>query len=142
MIIYTKAVHDISSDQLEGFFANWPDPPSPTTHLRVLQNSAEVLLALDDETGRVVGFVNALSDGVLCAFVPLLEVLPAYQGQGIGRELMRGIVDQLGPLYAVDLMCDPDLQLYYQQLGMRPAVGMMFRDYDRQSGRLVGVSDD
>jgi len=34
------------------------------------------------------------------------------------------------------------LQPYYQQLGMRPAVGMMSRDYDRQSGRLLGVSDD
>ena len=39
------------------------------------------MLARDD-AGRVVGFVTAISDGVLSAYIPLLEVLPEYQGAG------------------------------------------------------------
>jgi len=49
-----------------------------------------------------------LGDGVLTAFIPWLEVLPGYQGQGIGAELMRRILDGTDRFYSVDLVCDAD----------------------------------
>ena len=63
-------------------------------------------LALDGDA--VVGFVTAASDGVLSAFIPLLEVLPAYRDRGIGAELVRRLLGQLDDLYMVDLCCDAD----------------------------------
>jgi ribosomal protein S18 acetylase RimI-like enzyme len=134
VISYTDSVQGIVADQLHGFFVGWPEPPSPQTHLALLQNSAHVVLALDDETGHVVGFVTAISDGVLAAYIPLLEVLPAYQGQGMGQELMRRVLEELSQLYAVDLVCDPELEPFYARLGMRRAVAMTVRNYARQSG--------
>jgi ribosomal protein S18 acetylase RimI-like enzyme len=134
VISFTSSVENITADQLHGFFVGWPNPPSPQTHLALLQNSAHVVLALDDETGHVVGFVAAISDGVLTAYISLLEVLPAYQGQGISQELMRRVLEELGRLYAVDLVCDPELEPFYARLGMRRAVAMMIRNYERQSG--------
>jgi ribosomal protein S18 acetylase RimI-like enzyme len=131
---YLTSAEGISPHQLHGFFVGWPNPPSPETHLDILQHSDAVVLAVDEQTGRVVGFINALSDGVLSAFIPLLEVLPAYQGRGIGSELVRRMVALLGNLYAVDVMCDTDVQPFYARLGMQPAQGMMLRRYDRQSG--------
>jgi GNAT superfamily N-acetyltransferase len=131
---YLSSADAITADHLHGFFVGWPDPPSPETHLAILRRSAAVTLAVDEETGRVVGFVNALSDGVLCAFIPLLEVLPDYQRRGIGQELVRRLLAQLGDLYAVDLLCDADVQPFYARLGMQPAQGMMLRRYERQSG--------
>jgi GNAT superfamily N-acetyltransferase len=131
---YLSSADAITADHLHGFFVGWPDPPSPETHLAILRRSAAVALAVDEETGRVVGFVNALSDGVLCAFIPLLEVLPDYQRRGIGQELVRRLLAQLGDLYAVDLLCDADVQPFYARLGMQPAQGMMLRRYERQSG--------
>jgi hypothetical protein len=35
--------------------------------------------------------------------------------------------------YQVDLICEPDVQPFYEKLGMRRAVGMIVRNYDRQS---------
>jgi len=138
MITYTNSVAGITADRLDGFFVGWPNPPSPETHLKLLVNSDEVILALDDETGNVVGFINVISDGVLCAFVPLLEVAPAYQGRGIGQELAQRMLRKLGDFYAVDLLCDPELQSFYARLTphMQPAVGMMLRNYQRQSGTI------
>ena len=89
---------------------------------------------MDSVTGQVVGFINAISDGVLTAYIPLLEVLPAYQGQGIGATLVTRLLARLDHLYMVDLLCDADVQPFYARLGMRPATGMMVRHYDRQSG--------
>ncbi len=134
MLFYSDSVEGLTADQLDGFFVGWPNPPCPQTHLKLLQNSAHVVLAVDEETGNVVGFVTAISDEVLTAHIPLLEVLPAYQGRGIGGELMRRVLEQLSKLYAVDLLCDPELQAFYERLGMRRAVGMMVRNYERQSG--------
>ena len=135
MIAYTDSVKRISVDNLRGFFVGWPNPPSPQTHLRLLANSDHVVLAVDDETGNVVGFVTAISDGVLSACIPLLEVLPAYQRHGIGRELMRRMLDKLDGLYKVDVTCDRELEPFYARFGMIPAPCCMMRlDFERQSG--------
>jgi ribosomal protein S18 acetylase RimI-like enzyme len=86
-----------------------------------------VVLAREDDAGRVIGFVTAISDGVLSAFIPLLEVLPEWQGQGIGSELVRRILGDLEKFYMVDLMCDPELQPFYERFEMMLLGGMGLR---------------
>ncbi len=50
--------------------------------LAALRGSFRAVVAIDDSSGRVAGLVNTISDGVLTAFIPWLEVLPDYQGHG------------------------------------------------------------
>ena len=135
MIRYVDSLEGISAGQLRGgFFEGWGNAPSPETHLRILQGSAHVMLALDDQTGNVVGFITAISDGVLAAYIPLLEVLPEYKNQGIGTALVRRMLAQLQHLYMIDLLCDPDVQPFYERLGMHRSHGMLVRNYENQSG--------
>ncbi|MFH1687946.1 MAG: GNAT family N-acetyltransferase [bacterium] len=136
MIVYTSSPGDLSPSQLEGFFVGWPKPPSREAHLKMLHQASHVVLAVDDEIGRVVGFVNAISDGVLAAYLPLLEVLPEYQGRGIGKELMRKILQEIGDLYIIDLVCDDGLVAYYEGFGFKPGRTMMIRNYERQAGSV------
>ena len=91
-IAFQADLHGITPERLQGFFLGWPNPPAPATHLRLLAGSNYVELAVDSVTGQVVGFINAISDGVLTAYIPLLEVLPAYQGQGIGATLVTRLL--------------------------------------------------
>jgi|SRR5688572_26729555 len=134
MIRYTESLDGIEPQDLDGFFVGWPNPPSPETHLRLLNGSDHAILAIDETTGRVVGFVTAVSDGVLSAYIPHLEVLTDYQGQGIGSELTRRMLWRLRTLSMVDLHCDETLQPFYERLGMRRACGMAIRNYDQQAG--------
>lgn len=134
-ICYVDELDGIRPEQMQGFFVGWPDPPSPQTLYRVLLNSTQIVLAIAGESGRVIGFVNALSDGVMSAYLPLLEVLPEYQGRGIGRELVRRMLQKLEGLYAVDLACDEALVPFYERFGFRPGRAMLLRDYPNQSGR-------
>lgn len=85
------------------------------------------MLAVDTATGQVVGFVTALTDGVLSGFIPLLEVLPAYQGRGIGQALMQRMLARLEHLPNVDLLCDPDVVPFYERFGMKGVAGMVLR---------------
>ncbi len=132
IIIYTDLLDTITADQLQGFFVGWGNPPTPETHLRLLHGSYKVWLALAE--GRVVGFISAISDGVLAAFIPNLEVLSAYQGQGIGSELVKRMLASLSHLYSIDLMCDDNVVPFYERLGLRHAGGMLVRNYHNQTG--------
>lgn len=134
MISYRERLGEIRADQLSGFFVGWPNPPSAETHLRILQGSSDVVLAVDGATDLVVGFITAITDGVLSAYIPLLEVVPTFQGRGIGSELMRRMLARLDGLYMIDLLTDPDTRSFYSRQGMRPATGMMIRNFDRQAG--------
>jgi ribosomal protein S18 acetylase RimI-like enzyme len=134
MITYIDSLKEISSKQLVGFFVGWQNPPSPDTHLQLLKYSYEIILAIDDETQQVVGFITATSDGVLSAYIPFLEVLPTYQGQGIGTELTRRMLEKLKDFYMIDLTCDSELEPFYERFGMRHGIGMMLRNHGKQSG--------
>jgi ribosomal protein S18 acetylase RimI-like enzyme len=137
MITYTHSLEDVTPDHLRGgFFVGWPNPPSPETHYRILANSYKIVLARNIES-MVVGFVTSVSDGVSAAYIPHLEVLPVYQKRGIGSELVRRLLNQLGDLYMIDLVCDPQLQPYYERFGMHAITGMVLRNYERQSGAPI-----
>jgi len=134
MIVYTASLERVSDDMLDGgFFVDWPNPPSASAHMKILDGSYLVWLAIDESTNKVVGFINAISDGVLSAYIPLLEVLPEYQGRGIGSELVKRTLDSLKNLYMIDVLCDEHLQEYYGKFGMQSATGVFARNYARQS---------
>ncbi|KIL45027.1 acetyltransferase [Jeotgalibacillus soli] len=44
----------------------------------MLKDSDKVVLAFDEKPNQVVGFSTSVSDGALSAYIPFLEVLPAY----------------------------------------------------------------
>ena len=128
-IRYTDSLDEVAPADLQGFWAGWPTPPSPEVHHRMLAGSEAVVLAIDDDAGRrVVGFIHAIGDGVLTAFIPSLEVLPEYQGRGIGTELVRRLLARLDDRYSVDLVCDDDLVPFYERLGLQRWGAMIRRN--------------
>ncbi len=137
LIAYVDTAGDVQPEQLTGFFADWPNGPSSHTLLRILHGSSHVVLAVENRTSHVIGLITAISDGVSAAYIPHLEVLPEWRGHGIGSELVRRMLSRLERLYMIDLMCDPELQPFYERLGMRPYSGMLIRNYARQILRTV-----
>ncbi len=131
---YKYNLDDISSDMLRGFFVDWPNPPSPQTHLKLLENSSKVVISVDEQSKQVVGFITAISDGVLSAYIPFLEVLPAHKNRGIGKELIKRMLEELSNIYMIDLCCDDDLIPLYKKFGMIRSNGMLLRNYKMQSG--------
>lgn len=132
MIQYTLNINILDELNVDGFFVGWPNPPSNETFKKSLRGSYKIVLAYENK--KLVGFINSISDGVLSAYIPLLEVLPDYQNKGIGKELVNKLKAELSNLYMLDLLCDENLIPYYKGLGMKPAQGVYLRNYDRQSG--------
>ena len=132
MIRYTDKIEGLAAGDLQGFFVGWRHPRTPQEHLDILRGSDHVVLAIDEDSSRVIGFVTAISDGVQAAFIPLLEVLPDYQASGVGTELVRRVLQALEPIPCIDLMCDPETQPFYERLGMDRSVGMILRRYAQE----------
>ncbi|WP_413382461.1 GNAT family N-acetyltransferase [Alkalihalobacillus sp. 1P02AB] len=133
-MIYKACLEGITADMLKGFFVDWPNPPNAQTHLKLLQNSSKGIVAVDDNTNQVVGFITAISDGVLSAYIPFLEVLPEYKNKGIGNELVKQMLKELEHIYMIDLCCDDELVSYYENFNMQKSNGMILRNYKMQSG--------
>ena len=132
-IDYHSTLAGVTSRELQGFFGGWPNAPTSETLVRLLQVTDHFVLARGAD-GHVVGFVTAMSDGVLSAYISLLEVLPGYRNRGIGSELVRRILTQIGDIYMVDTLCDPELVPFYARLGFSSATGVSVRRFDRQAG--------
>ena len=129
MIIYYDNEYDITEKQLEGFFVGWKRPLTVEQHRKLLYGSTHFIVAVDNETNRVIGYVTALSDNVCSSFIPLIEVLPSYQGKGIGTRLMEEILTRLSDITNVDLTCDIELQPFYERFKMLKSNGMVLRKY-------------
>ena len=127
-IVFDDDVSGLGTADVDGFFEGWPRVLSAERFLRILQGSHAVVVAREGDGGRVVGFVNAISDGELAAHIPLLEVLPEYRHRGVGTELVRRMLDKLDGFAMIDLTCDPELVPYYERFGMLPVSGMVMRD--------------
>ena len=134
MIRYTNSLAGLSADNFQDFFVGWPNSSEAQTHFQILEKSDHIVLAIDDETAAVVGFITAITDRTLSAYIPLLDVLPAYQHEGIGKKLVNGMMKCLQDFYMVDLLCDSSLTSFYEQFGFVPATAMMKRNYENQSG--------
>ena len=133
-IIFLESISEISSNQLEGFFVGWPNPPSSEILLKILRNSLHCVIAFDTRTKRVIGFVNCISDCILSAYIPLVEVLPEYQHQGIGTELIKRMLEITSKYYMTDLTCDESMSSFYEKMEMTAGTSMSRRNYNRQSG--------
>ena len=129
MIAYSDSAAEVVPDDLTGFFVGWPSPPALDRRLELLRRSDAVSLAYDERS--LVGFATAISDGVLAAYIPFLEVLPSHQRQGIGTGLIDRLLAQLDDLYMVDVACDAPLESFYAQLGftrLERAMGLRRRE--------------
>lgn len=127
MIEYKTDMEGINPDALKGFFVGWRKPLPPEQHYLILKNSSYKVLAYDTEKSKIIGFINALSDEVNFAFIPMLEVLPEYQNRRVGSDLMEKMLDLLKHITCIDLTCDVEMQDFYERFGMLRSHGMIIR---------------
>lgn len=71
------------------------------------------------KNGRLIGFIDVLSDGIADAYLQDLAVHPDYQNIGIGTELMNRAVGYLKSqnIKAIQVIFDPRNTKFYKRFG-------------------------
>ena len=82
----------------------------------MLQHADVILTARVDD--KLVGVSRAVTDYSYCTYLSDLAVDQAYQGSGIGRELIRRTHEAAGVHTTLILLAAPRAQTYYPHIGM------------------------
>jgi predicted N-acetyltransferase YhbS len=82
---------------------------------RMLEEANLVITAWDDDL--MVGISRSITDWVYCTYLSDLAVRADYQGQGIGKELVR-LTREATPAASVILLAAPLAVDYYPKIGM------------------------
>lgn len=82
----------------------------------MLRNADLVVTARRDD--QLVGVSRAITDFAYCTYLSDLAVDEAYQGEGIGRELVRRTHEAAGLQTTLILLAAPKAQTYYPHIGM------------------------
>jgi len=80
---------------------------------------AGVIVTARDEAGLLVGVSRAITDFSYCTYLSDLAVDVAFQGKGIGRELIRRTHEAAGLHTSLILLAAPKAQTYYPHIGMQ-----------------------
>jgi GNAT superfamily N-acetyltransferase len=83
---------------------------------QMLAHAAIIVTARMD--GKLVGVSRAISDFSYCTYLSDLAVDEAFQGQGIGRALIRRTHEAAGLNTMLILLAAPKAQSYYPHIGM------------------------
>ena len=92
-----------------------------------LVNNVSISLVARNEKGLIVGVLFGLTDYVYWLYVTDLGVDRDYEGQGIGRRLMKIAHDKAGgeKNIAVYLIANENAIPFYEKLGMKKANDVM-----------------
>jgi GNAT superfamily N-acetyltransferase len=82
---------------------------------RMLEEANLVITAWDQD--RMVGISRSVTDWVYCTYLSDLAVRLAYQGRGVGKELIR-LTRRAAPEASVILLAAPKAVGYYPKIGM------------------------
>jgi len=97
----------------------WSAANRPSRLLRALERSHCVVSAWVD--GALVGLGNAISDGSLVVYYPHLLISPKFQRLGIGREIMKRLMNRYRGFHQHMLVADAKAVRFYRECGFERA---------------------
>ena len=112
---------DIAIEKIiELYKANeWSSAEKPNQLYNGLINSHSLITAWDEN--QLIGLGNAISDGFLVVYYPHMLVLPAYQGQGIGKMILDKMQEIYSNFHMQMLTADGRAIDFYQKNGFEKA---------------------
>jgi aralkylamine N-acetyltransferase len=103
----------------------WQESPEARAVIPSMIRGSLCFMVARSINGKVVGMARVISDGYSDAYIQDVVVLEPYRGQGVGRELIRRLVQfcVTRKIGWIGLVAEPGTQGLYEDLGFGPLVG-------------------
>ena len=103
----------------------WKDTYEPSGIEALIGGSFAFAVAVDRTTSRAVGMGRVISDGVSDGYIQDLAVLPEYRKAGIGRRIVRALIDRCNAagLQWIGLIAEPGSVDFHANNGFRVMPG-------------------
>jgi ribosomal protein S18 acetylase RimI-like enzyme len=117
-ITWSYTLEGVDWSELESLYRAAPLGNKKAADLEtVFSNSRYCCFAL--EQGRIVGAGRVLADGLDCAYLCDIAVLPTYQGTGVGKEIVARLVALSEGHAKIILYAVPGKEPFYRRFGFR-----------------------
>lgn len=117
-LIWTHILDNVDWNELSALYLAAPlGNKKPADLKTVFTNSMFRCFVYED--GKLVGVGRALADGVDCAYICDIAVLPSHQGTGLGKEIVGKLVDLSRGHRKIILYAVPGKEGFYRKLGFR-----------------------
>ena len=134
-------VHDtdeVDWQALSDLYRRAPLGDKPPDALRtVFGNSMYVCLVYAG--GALIGAGRSLADGLDCAYIADVAVDPDHQGRGLGRAIIRRLVEMARGHKKIILYANPGTEGFYEGLGFLHMNTAMAIWYDNDAAVAAGV---
>lgn len=94
-------------------------PVEDVSRIIEMLRHADIIVAARNPNSSLVGISRAISDFSYCTYLSDLAVDHTYQGQGIGRSLLRKTHETAGLNTTLILLSAPQARTYYPHVGMK-----------------------
>ena len=115
-MIWTDSTDGIDWDELAALYHAAPLGNKNAADLKIaFSNSRFTLFARDH--GALVAVGRALADGVDCAYLCDVAVLPSHQGLGLGKAIVNRLLELLRDHKKIILYSVPGKETFYRKFG-------------------------
>ena len=137
MSITYKDTHDFNAKELEELFLSveWSSGHFPDKLVVAMKHFKTVYTAWDGD--KLIGLICAMDDGIMTAYIHYLLVNPAYQGMGIGKQLVEKMKETYQDYLRIVIVAYNDEVGFYEALKrQRTQVLCLLPHYGRNGNYL------
>lgn len=117
-LVWTHLIDKVDWNELSALYLAAPlGNKKPADLKTVFTNSMFRCFAHEDD--KLVGVGRALADGVDCAYICDIAVLPSHQGTGLGQQIVGKLVNLSRGHRKIILYAVPGKEGFYRKLGFR-----------------------
>lgn len=141
-VAWSESTAAVNWDELSELYRLAPlGNKSPAWLQQAFSNSMFKCFAYED--GRLVAAGRALADGVDCAYICDIAVLPGHQGSGLGKEMMQRLIDRSSGHRKIILYAVPGRESFYRKFGFRRMrTAMAIYENPEQAARNGYIDED
>lgn len=139
---WKHATDGVDWEELSALYRAAPLGDKSAAHLQqVFGNSRFTCFAY--EGPRLVAAGRALADGADCSYLCDIAVLPSHQGTGVGKEVVRRLVDASRGHRKIILYAVPGREPFYRKFGfLRMKTAMALFENQAQQRERGYLGDD
>ncbi len=99
----------------------WKDNYEPSAINHLIRGSYAFAIAFDNKIKKAIGMGRVISDSVSDAYIQDLIVLPEYRNKGIGRDLVKMLINycEKKGVNWIALIAEPNQDGFYKKIGFK-----------------------
>jgi len=136
---WSDGLEQVDWEELSALFKAAPLGDKPAASLQTVFGNSRYRWFVRDQ-GRLVGVGRALADGVDTSYICDVAILPAYQGMGLGKQIVGRLVEQSRGHKKILLYAVPGKEPFYRKFGfqrMKTAMAIFANPVDARANGYV-----